>query len=38
MFILNDFRDDTSDSRMYGAVSMKDVKGPVLLMLRRRSF
>lgn len=38
VFILNDFRDDTSDSRMFGAVSMKDVKGPVLLMLRRRSF
>ena len=38
VFILNDFRNDTSDSRMFGAVSMKDVKGPVLLMLRRRSF
>nr|WP_316622839.1 signal peptidase I [uncultured Ruminococcus sp.] len=38
VFILNDFRSDTSDSRMFGAVSMKDVKGPVLLMLRRRSF
>ena len=38
VFILNDFRDDTNDSRMFGAVSMKDVKGPVLLMLRRRSF
>lgn len=38
VFILNDFRNDTSDSRMFGAVDMKDVKGPVLLMLRRRSF
>lgn len=38
VFILNDFRDDTNDSRTFGAVSMKDVKGPVLLMLRRRSF
>ena len=38
VFILNDFRDDTNDSRLFGAVSMKDVKGPVLLMLRRRSF
>ena len=38
VFILNDFRSDTNDSRMFGAVSMKDVKGPVLLMLRRRSF
>ena len=38
VFILNDFRSDTSDSRTFGAVDMKDVKGPVLLMLRRRSF
>ena len=38
VFILNDFRSDTNDSRMFGAVSMKDIKGPVLLMLRRRSF
>ena len=37
-FILNDFRSDTNDSRAFGAVNMKDVKGPLLIMLRRRSF
>ena len=38
VFILNDFRSDTNDSRMFGAVDMKDVKGPVLVLLRRRGF
>lgn len=38
VFILNDFRTDTDDSRSFGAVDMKDVKGPVLIMLRRRGF
>lgn len=38
VFILNDFRTDTNDSRAFGAVDMKDVKGPVLIMLRRRGF
>ena len=38
VFILNDFRSDSADSRMFGAVDMKDVKGPVLIMLRRRGF
>lgn len=38
VFILNDFRTNTNDSRSFGAVDMKDVKGPVLIMLRRRGF
>ena len=38
VFILNDFRSDSTDSRLFGAVDMKDVKGPVLIMLRRRGF
>ena len=38
VFILNDFRTDSNDSRAFGAVDMKDVKGPVLIMLRRRGF
>ena len=38
VFILNDFRSDSADSRLFGAVDMKDVKGPVLIMLRRRGF
>ena len=38
VFILNDFRSDTNDSRAFGAVDISDVKGPVLIMLRRRGF
>ena len=38
VFILNDFRTDTDDSRAFGAVDLKDVKGPILIMLRRRGF
>lgn len=38
VFILNDFRPDTADSRSFGAVDIKDVKGPVLIMMRRRGF
>lgn len=38
VFILNDFRSDTNDSRSFGGVDIKDVKGPVLLIMRRRGF
>ena len=38
VFILNDFRSDTNDSRSFGAVDMQDVIGPVLLTIRRRGF
>ena len=38
VFILNDFRDDTNDSRMFGAVDRKDLKGPLLITMRRRNF
>ncbi len=38
VFILNDFRSDTDDSRSFGAVDMDDVIGPVLLTMRRRGF
>ena len=38
VFILNDFRSDQQDSRTFGAVDMKDVQGPVLLVIRRRGF
>ena len=37
-FILNDFRSDTKDSREYGVISKKDIKGKVIYLLRRRSF
>ena len=38
VFILNDFRTDTLDSRSFGAVDLKDVKGSALITLRRRGF
>ncbi|MBR0411418.1 MAG: signal peptidase I [Eubacterium sp.] len=38
VFILNDFRSDTNDSRTFGGIDIKDVKGPVLLIIRRRGF
>lgn len=38
VFILNDFRDDTNDSRMFGAVDKKDLEGPMLFTVRRRNF
>lgn len=37
-FILNDHREDTDDSRIFGAVDMKDIDGPFLFTLRRRGF
>ena len=37
-FILNDYREDTNDSRSFGAVSMDDIDGPFLFTLRRRGF
>ncbi len=38
VFILNDFRSDTNDRRVFGAVDRKDLKGPMLLTVRRRGF
>ena len=37
-FILNDYREDTLDSRSFGAVDLSDIDGPFLLTLRRRGF
>ena len=36
VFILNDDRMETGDSRMYGAIPIKSIKGKVLTLLRRR--
>ena len=36
VFVLNDFRNDIEDSRTYGAVSLDDCEGKVVLVLRRR--
>ena len=38
VFILNDFRSDTNDSRLFGAVDRKDLQGPLLFTVRRRNF
>ena len=38
VFILNDFRSDTNDSRTFGTVDLEDVIGSVLLIIRRRGF
>ena len=38
VFILNDFRTDTFDSRTFGAVKISDLKGPILFTMRRRGF
>lgn len=38
VFILNDFREDVNDSRTFGAVSTGDLKGTLLLTMRRRGF
>ena len=37
-FILNDYREDTNDSRAFGAVDMSNIEGPIILSLRRRGF
>lgn len=38
VFILNDFRQDTNDSRVFGAIAREDLKGPMLFTVRRRNF
>ena len=37
-FILNDYREDTDDSRAFGAVDMSDIEGPLIFSMRRRGF
>ena len=36
LFILNDYREDITDSRTYGAIPVSDSKGKIILLLRRR--
>ena len=38
VFVLNDYRSDPTDSRMYGGIRIADTKGKVFLLLRRRGF
>ena len=37
-FILNDYREDTDDSRTFGAIDLSEIDGPLILSLRRRGF
>lgn len=36
VFVMNDFRSDTSDSRTYGGIPLDDVKGAVVFVMRMR--
>ena len=36
VFVMNDYRSDVNDSRVYGAIPMKDTKGRIILLLRKR--
>lgn len=38
LYVLNDHREDTTDSRTYEAISMNDVQGVVVFVIRRRGF
>ena len=37
-FILNDMRDDTNDSRLYGAIPKEDIQGVIVFQCRQRGF
>ncbi len=36
VFVLNDYRSDVLDSRTYGGIPLKDTKGKIILLLRKR--
>ncbi len=36
VFVLNDYRSDPSDSRIYGGIPLSETKGKVIMLLRRR--
>ena len=38
VFILNDYREDTNDSRTFGTIDINDTKGPIIFSFRRRGF
>ena len=38
VFVLNDFRDETYDSRVIGAISEDDIRGRIIFVIRRRGF
>ena len=36
VFVLNDYRDDPTDSRVYGGIPLESLRGKVIMVLRRR--
>lgn len=38
VFVLNDYREDVSDSRTFGAIDKKNIKGVVIFSMSRRGF
>lgn len=38
VFIMNDFRSDTDDSRQFGGVKKSDIDGKLLFLIRRKGF
>ena len=38
LFVLNDYREDTSDSREFGTIKESDIDGKVFFITRRRGF
>lgn len=38
IFVLNDYREDTSDSREFGTIKESDIEGKVFFVTRRRGF
>ena len=36
VFVLNDYRPDAHDSRIYGGIPLKDTKGKIIFLLRKR--
>ena len=38
LFVLNDYREDLSDSRTFSTLQEKDITGKVFFLIRRRGF
>ena len=38
LFVLNDYRDDLADSRMFSTIQEKDITGKIFFLIRRRGF
>jgi signal peptidase I len=36
VFVLNDYREDITDSRTYGSIALSDIKGKVIMVMRLR--